>query len=151
MPKKTETGAAPDTAVVLAEPPVDACRLAEENTRLAEENRRLRESERRREVAYFLAELREEGRLTPALERAGVEEALVQAEESSLPVNFPDGRQVPLATVLRELLKALPVSLIRGELAGTASPAPELSTLEREVAQALGLSEREYMEISCAE
>jgi phage I-like protein len=122
----------------------ETIRLAEENHRLAEENRRLRQTERRREVAYFLAELRDSGQLTPAIERAGVEDALIAAEEQPLSVTLPDGRTVPLSAVLKELLRALPVAYPQGELAPAAATAPALTPEELAVAQALGLSAEEY-------
>lgn len=118
--------------------------ITDETIRLAEENRRLRQTERRREVAYFLAELCDTGQLTPAIERAGVEDALVAAEEQPLSVTLPDGRTVPLSAVLKELLRALPVAYPQGELAPAAPAATTLSPEELAVAQALGLSAEEY-------
>lgn len=127
-------------------------RLAEENQRLqadairlAEENRALKATQRQREVRYFLAELRASGQLTPALERAGVEQALLAAGEQPLSVTLPGGGAVQLAELLRELLKALPVSFAYGETApATAPTAPALSADDQAVMAALGLSAEEY-------
>lgn len=132
--------------------PLDTIRLAEENTRLradtlrlAEENCALKATERQREVRYFLAELRAAGQLTPALERAGVEQALIAAGEQPLSVNLPAGGTVALADLLRQLLKAMPVSVSFGETApATAPAAPVLSADDQAVMAALGLSAEEY-------
>lgn len=125
----------------------DAVRLAEENQRLAEENRRLKRAEHRRSVACFLAELRDLGKLTPAMEQAGLGEALVTSEEQQIVVALGEGRQLPLSEVLREVLKALPISYGTSELAPPGELLPELSPEEREIAAQLGLSEQEYAEI----
>lgn len=130
----------------------ETIRLAEENQRLqadairlAEENRALKASQRQREVRYFLAELRASGQLTPALERAGVEQALLAAGEQPLSVTLPGGGAVQLAELLRELLKALPISFAYGETApATAPAAPALSADDQAVMAALGLSAEEY-------
>jgi phage I-like protein len=120
-------------------------RLAQDALRLGEENRALRAIQRQREVRYFLAELRGTGQLTPALERAGVEQALLAADEQPLSVTLPDGSAVPLSALLRELLKALPVSFTYGEAAPSAAPAaPALSADDQAVMAALGLSAEEY-------
>jgi hypothetical protein len=127
-------------------------RLAEENQRLqadairlAEENRLLKFAQRQREVRFFLAELRSAGQLTPALERAGVEQALLAAGELPLSVTLPGRSAVPLAELLRELLKALPVSFTFGETAPTTSAtAPAFTADDQAVMAALGLSAEEY-------
>jgi hypothetical protein len=133
-------------------PQAETIRLAEENERLqadairlAEENRALKAGQRLREVRYFLSELRATGQLTPALERAGVEQALIAAGEQPLSVTLPDGGVVPLPDLLRELLKALPVSFSYGEATPAATPAsPALSPDDQAVMAALGLSAEEY-------
>jgi hypothetical protein len=130
----------------------ETIRLAEENQRLqadairlAEENRALKDAQRKREVRYFLAELRRAGQLTPALERAGVEQALIAAAEQPLAVTLPDGGVVQFAELLRDLLKALPVSFALGEAAPATTPtAPALSADDQAVMAALGLSAEEY-------
>ena len=137
----------PDTEKLQSAQAGDTVRLAEENARLAQENRRLRHGEMRREVAFFLSELRDTGRLTPAMERAGVEEALMAADEEQLLVSFPDGRTAPLSAVLREVLRALPLSFARGELAQAQDVGPMLTPEERRIASLLGLSEEEYASI----
>ena len=125
----------------------EALRLAEEHHRLAEENRRLKRSERRREIGVFLAELREGGQLTPAMEQAGLEEALLSIREQPVSVTFPDGRQAPLSAVLGEVLRALPAGYCAGESAMGTEAEPVLSADERGIAGALGLSDREFAEI----
>ena len=142
--QKDETTAPADSEPQAAE---DAVRLAEENRRLAEENRRLRRTEREREVALFLGGLRAQGKLTPAMERAGIAEALLLAEERQLAVALPDGQETPLGEVLRAVLAALPVSFDAAELAAPERAEPTLSFEEREIARQLGLSEEEYSEI----
>jgi len=147
MSENTQSDAAKEPA-----PPVEqeTVQLAEENLRLAEENRLLRHSEHRREIAGFLSGLREQGQLTPAMELAGVEEALLLAEDQHLLVHFPDERQVPLSQVLREVLKALPVSIQLGEAARGQQPIA-LTADEQEIAATLGLSEDEYAQIKRGE
>lgn len=136
------------TTLIPDQPPAnDAHRLAEENHRLAEENRRLRRSERRREISVFLAELRDNGQLTPAMEQAGLEEALLSASEQPVSVVFPDGRQAPLRAVLGEVFRALPVSFGAQQLTERDVAAVELSADERSIAASLGLTEQEYAEI----
>ncbi len=131
--------------------PTDAHRLAEENHRLAEENRRLRRTELRREVTAFLGELRDGGQLTPAMEQAGLEEALLCAREQGVGVEFPDGRNVPLSGVLSEVLRALPVSYHAQPMLDTEPGATgELTGDERAVATALGLTDEEYLDIRAA-
>lgn len=121
-------------------------RLVEDAVRLAEENRELKALKRQRDVRFFMAELRGSGRLTPALERAGVEHVLLLAEEQPLALALPDGRQVSLSTVLRELLRALPVSFSLGEAVAAATPArPHFSPDDEAVMAALGLSAEEYV------
>lgn len=131
-------------------PTGEVTQLAEENQRLNEENRRLRQEKLRREVVLFLAELRRSGRLTPAMEYAGLEEALLAADEQQTGVTFPDGHQVPLASVLRAIFEALPVSLARGEYAPGSAAAPELSADELRIAAQLGLSAEEFASIKAA-
>jgi len=134
-------------------PPVEAAddtiRLAEENLRLAEENRGLRAERRHREIALFLGELRDSGQLTPAMEAAGVEEALSAAEEQAAQVVFPDGRKLPLSAVLKEILRALPASFCTARLkdAGADGAAPSLTAEEKQIAAQLGLTEEEYASI----
>lgn len=135
-----------------AEP--DAVRLAEENRRLAKENRRLRRGELQRDVDCFLEGLRRRGQLTPAMELAGVEEALLLSEEQPATVELADGRQLSLGSLLREVLSALPVccpatAAAYSAVAGNgASGAPvSLSEDERDIARQLGLSEDEFREI----
>jgi hypothetical protein len=125
----------------------DPVRLAEENQRLATENRRLKREELRRSVACFLAELRDVGKLTPAMEQSGIEQALLASEEQQIMVALGEGRQLPLCDVLREVLKALPVSYGTRELTPPDEQLPVLSAEERDVAAKLGLSEQEYAEI----
>ena len=146
MSENTQSDAAKETAPTDQE----TVKLAEENLRLAEENRLLRQSEHRREVSGFLSQLREQGQLTPAMELAGVEEALLHAEDQHLLVHFPDERQVPLSQVLREVLKALPVSIQLGEVARGQQPVV-LTADEQEIAATLGLSEDEYAQIKRGE
>jgi hypothetical protein len=122
----------------------EVVRLAEENLRLSSENQRLHREQRQRATVHFLAELRQSGRLTPAMEYAGLEEALLTAEDTGLCVSFPDGRQVPLGEVLRAVLEALPVSLGRQPLAAAEEPGTGLSAEEKRIAAELGLSEDEY-------
>lgn len=160
MPTKNEestapTAPAPETGpgapAALAEP--DVARLAEENLRLAEENRRLRRAELKRDVDCFLEGLRRRGQLTPAMELAGVEEALLLSEEQPLTVDLADGRQQSLGSLLREVLSALPVccpatAAVCSAAAGCeASTAVSLSEDERDIARQLGLSEEEFREI----
>lgn len=133
-------------------PSSEATRLAEENHRLAEEIRRLKNDERRRGVACFLSELRGGGRLTPAMERAGLEEALLACEEQPLAVELADGKQVQLGELLRDVLRSLPAYPgLDGELAGESEQQlAHLSDQEREIAAQLGLSEQEFAEIKQA-
>ena len=125
----------------------DPVRLAEENQRLATENRRLKREELRRGVACFLSELRDVGKLTPAMEQSGIEDALVASDEQQIMVTLGGGQLLPLGDVLREVLKALPVSYGTCELAPPDEQLPGLSPEEREIASQLGLSEQEYAEI----
>jgi len=141
---KTKSAPGPDGT---ASPEHGTARLAEENQRLAGENRRLKREELRRSVACFLAELRDVGKLTPAMEQCGLEEALLASEEQPVVVVLGEGRQLPLGDVLREVLKALPVSYGSSELASSEEALPALSAEEREIAAKLGLSDQEYAEI----
>jgi len=125
----------------------DQLHLAEENHRLAEENRRLRRTELRREVTAFLGELRDGGQLTPAMEQAGLEEALLSARENPQNVEFPDGGSAPLAAILGEVLRSLPVSFTAAAGAAAETAPAGLSGDERSVASALGLTDEEYAEI----
>lgn len=132
-------------------PGSEATQLAEENHRLAEEIRRLKSDERRRGVACFLSELRGGGRLTPAMERAGLEDALLACEEQPLAVELADGKQVQLGELLRDVLRSLPAYPgLDDELAGGDADLPALSDQEREIAAQLGLSEQEFAEIKQA-
>jgi len=132
-------------------PEAETARLAEENHRLAEEIRRLKSDERRRGVACFLSELRGGGRLTPAMERAGLEEALLACEEQPALVELPDGKQMQLGELLRDVLRSLPAYPgLDDELAAGGADLPALSDQEREIAGQLGLSEQEFAEIKQA-
>jgi hypothetical protein len=144
---KTSRDAAPATPGSTEGAGGDPLRLAEENQRLATENRRLKREELRRGVACFLAELRDVGKLTPAMEQSGIEEALLASDEQQVMVALGEGRQLPLGDVLREVLRALPVSYGTSELAPPEDALPGLSPEEREIAAKLGLSEQEYAEI----
>jgi len=142
------------TEIIEAAPGTDSAadtetiRLAEENARLSAENRRLRQAERRREVNRFLCALRENGQLTPAMELAGVEEALFAAEEQNLGVLFPDGRSQSLSQILRAVLTALPncccTESYSAKFASPLAAAPQLSADEQRIAAQLGLSEEEF-------
>ena len=126
-----------------------AVKLAAENIQLAEENRRLRQAEKQRETSLFLAGLRRQGKLTPALESAGVEALLLSAEEQPALIQLAEGQAKPSAQVLRDVLNALPPSFGFGEedCGGQAVPAIDLSAQEKQIASQLGLSEEEYSEI----
>jgi hypothetical protein len=132
---------APDETIRLAE---ENQRLAEDALRLASENQALKAQQRGRDVRFFMAELRHSGQLTPALERSGVEQALLLAEQQPLLVALPDGRSALLSAVLRELLRALPVSFAFGEQAPAAATPARLSPEDEAVMAALGLSAEEY-------
>lgn len=137
------------SAVSAAPADGETIRLAQENQRLCAENRRLRQNERRREVNLFLSELRESGQLTPAMEQAGIEEALLAAEEHGPGVVFADGRNAPMAAVLRMLLKSLPVLGSQEDYSASfaaplAQPTPLLSAEEERIAAQLGLSAAEF-------
>ena len=131
------------------EPAREAALLAEENQRLAEENRRLLRHERQREIAVFLSELRNAGRLTPALEQAGIEQLLLAACETPLVVRLSEDNEEPLFETLHRVFSALPVCVSFGETDFRAAPpAPcGLSEDERTIAAQLGLSAEEYAEI----
>ncbi|MBN2080908.1 hypothetical protein JW859_01750 [bacterium] len=138
-----------DPAPAHDDPAARLTRLAEDNRRLADENRRLKLAERRREAALFVASLREAGRLTPAMEQAGLEEALAASQDHPSELEFPDGRKAPLNEVLREIFSALPACCpLDAALDDEGEPDFELSVTEKSVAQQLGLSEREYAEIA---
>jgi hypothetical protein len=126
----------------------ETIRLAEENRRLNAENRRLRNAERRRELTLYLGSLRERGQLTPAMELAGVEEALLAAEELPGSVVFADGQSLPLGHVLRNVLSAIPSSSLgedySAKFAAEAPRAARLSADEQRIAVQLGLSEEEF-------
>jgi hypothetical protein len=144
----------------------DASRLAEENQRLTAENQRLKTEQQARQAAAFLAELRTGGQLTPAMEQAGLAQALTVAAAQPTQVSLPDGRNVPLCDVLREVLRTLPTlcpqagSALAGSGAGgygyatpgapLREPRYSLSPTEREVAAKLGLTDQEYAEIKSA-
>lgn len=133
---------------VTEEPTADkAVKLAEENFRLAEENRQLKLAGQRREVAHFMAGLREAGQLTPAMELTGVEDALLFAEQSQLVVKLPDGSSVPLGEMIKEILRALPVSFMPKEVSTPEQAPPAITPEEEEIAQQLGLSNEEYLAI----
>jgi hypothetical protein len=124
--------------------------LAEENARLREENRRLRAEGKRREIATLLSELREGGQLTPAMEYAGLEAALVSAEEQGLAVQLPGGQTLPFASVLRDVLRAIPCSYVAGcccQGEEQIELGAQLSADEKRIAQSLGLSMEEFAEI----
>jgi hypothetical protein len=158
-PGTDETRLGPFCVTLLSEVPMGnetqpaaadkAVLLAEENRRLAEENRRLLLNERQREIAVFLNELRRAGRLTPALEQAGIEKLLLAACETPLVVRFSEGDEEPLFETLHRLFSALPVSVSFGETDGFAEfRAPGgLSADEQHVAAQLGLSPDEYSEL----
>ena len=135
------------TVAVPTEATGDSIQLAEENRRLFEENRRLKHEEQRREVTCFLSELRNTGQLTPAMEQAGVEAALVAAGEQDIPVSFPDGKQMPLGSVLRQVLAALPISWQPGSTADVELEEVELTPEEQHIAAQLGLSAEEFTSI----
>jgi hypothetical protein len=127
--------------------------LIDENARLREENRKLRADSKRREIATLLAELRDGGQLTPAMEYAGIEQALVVAEEQGLTVQLPGGQTLPFASVLKDVLRAIPCSYIAGCCCDDEDELElrdQLSADERRIAQSLGLSWQEYAEIKNA-
>jgi hypothetical protein len=88
--------------------PSDAARLAEENQRLLAENQQLKTEQQARQAAAFLTELRAGGQLTPAMEQAGLAQALTVAANQPAQVSLPGGRTLPLSDVLREVLRTLP-------------------------------------------
>ncbi len=131
--------------------------LVEENARLLAENRELKAEQQARQAAAFLTELRSGGQLTPAMEQAGLAQALTAAQAQPIEVSLPGGRTLPLGDVLREILRTLPALCPQAGsvLAGAGAPVPaeprySLSPTEREVAQRLGLTEQEYVEIKSA-
>ena len=144
-----DTGGA-EPAPAHDDPAAKLTRLAEDNRRLADENRRLKLAERRREAAVFVASLREAGRLTPAMEQAGLEEALAASQDHPSELELADGRQAPLSEVLKEIFSALPACCPLDEALDDDGSEPEfeLSATEKSVAEQLGLSEREYAEIA---
>lgn len=146
------TVALPEEEMLTAETPApEPNPLAAENARLADENRRLRAEAKRREIAALLAELRASGQLTPAMEYAGIEEALVSAEEQGLMVQLPDGKRLSFSAVLRDVLSALPCSYVSGCVCGeSATAGSQLSADELAIASSLGLSAQEYAEIRSA-
>jgi hypothetical protein len=81
------------------------------------------------------------------MEQAGVEAALVAAGEQEIPVAFPDGRQMPLTSVLREVLAALPISWQPDSTSDDESQEVELSPEEQHIAAQLGLSAEEFTSI----
>jgi hypothetical protein len=125
----------------------EAVKLAEENHRLAEENRQLRLAQREREVVYFLAELRDQGQLTPAMEDAGLKAALVAAQEHPLDVKLDDGTNAPLGSVLQDVLRALPASFSPGETLEANSSEEGLTPQETEIAGQLGLTAEEFAQV----
>ena len=132
----------------------DATRLAEENQRLLAENQQLKTEQQARQAAAFLAELRAGGQLTPAMEQAGLAQALTAAQSQPVQVSLPGGRTLPLGDVLREVLRTLPSLCPQAGATQSSTPLQEprysLSPTEREVAAKLGLSEQEYAEIKSA-
>ena len=143
--------------------PSNATRLAEENQRLLAENQQLKAEQQARQAAAFLAELRAGGQITPAMEQAGLAQALTAAANQPVQVSLPGGKTLPLGDVLREVLRTLPAlcpqagsALTDAALPGShaastpAGPGYSLSPTEREVAAKLGLSEQEYAEIKSA-
>lgn len=137
----------PNTATQPAAAEEDSIRLAEENRRLSDENRSLKAERLQRETLVFLSELRSGGQLTPAMEQAGLEEALLAAADSGMQLRFPDGRVASLAEVLRQVLRALPVSFCCSRLADSAAEPPRLSADEQRIAEQLGLSAEEFASI----
>lgn len=131
-------------------PPAEtAVALAEENRRLLSENRRLMQVEQQREVSAFIGELRAAGKVTPALEQAGLEQVLLAACEQPLVIQLAEDRSEPLGEALKRIFSALPPSVSFGELE-SADGVPEpggLSADERHIAAQLGLTEQEYAEI----
>ncbi|MCC7477051.1 hypothetical protein IT575_01215 [bacterium] len=150
-PEEEQLAAAAAAAVSAAAPaPAPPDPLAEENARLREELQRLKSEQKRREVAALLSELRASGQLTPAMEYAGIEEALVSAEEQGVMVSLPSGQRLSFAAVLKDVLAAIPCSYVSGCVCGDAPATggtPQLSADELSVAQSLGLTPQEYAEI----
>jgi phage I-like protein len=126
-----------------------AVALAEENRRLQTENRQLKLAEQRREVAAFTAELRAMGKLTPALEQAGLEQVLLAVDQQPLVIQLAEGQSEPLGAALRRVFSALPCSVSFGELDTIPGEPADcgLSADERQIAAQLGLTEQEYSEI----
>jgi hypothetical protein len=119
-------------------------RLMAENDRLAREVAELKRAEQERDVAWFLSELKDGGRLTPAMEAAGLREALLAANAEPVRVQLTDGRELDLSELLREVLKSLPAlcpaTAEMTPAAGTPAPA---TPAEQDIARALGLSPEE--------
>jgi hypothetical protein len=119
-------------------------RLMAENDRLAREVAELKRAEQERDVAWFLSELKDGGRLTPAMEAAGLREALLAANAEPVRVQLTDGRELDLSELLREVLKSLPAlcpaTAETAPAAGTPAPA---TPAEQDIARALGLSPEE--------
>lgn len=119
--------------------------LRVENERLAREVAELKRAEQERDVAWFLSELKDGGRLTPAMEDAGLKEVLLAANAEPVRVQLANGRELELSELLREVLKSLPAlcPAAAGEspTAGTA-PAP-ITPAEQDIARALGLTPEE--------
>lgn len=140
--------------------PSDVEGLAEENARLIAENRELKAEQQARQAAAFLCELRAGGQLTPAMEQAGLAQALSAAEAQPVEVSLPGGRTLPLGDVLREILRTLPALCPQAGSAlsalgepgapGSTEAGAGLSATEREVAAKLGLTDQEYAEIKSA-
>ncbi len=144
------TVSAPEEELLAAPPPPEINPLAEENARLRDELIRLKGEQKRREIAALLAELRASGQLTPAMEYAGIEEALVSAEEQGVMVSLPSGQRLSFAAVLKDVLSAIPCSYVSGCVCGdepAGAKAVQLSADELSVAQSLGLTPQEYAEI----
>ena len=144
-----ETEVLADFGGTSSETAAETLLLSAENLRLSQENRQLREERVRSEVSQFMAALRSRGQLTPALERTGIEEALVATEVSGQQIELPSGETALFSTLLRELLSGLPVHVLPGLHA--AAPAQGgsavLSSAEEEIARQLGLSRDEYASV----
>ena len=122
--------------------------LAEENRRLVEEVRELKLTERKRGIGIYLAELKDSGKLTPAMESWGIEGILLAAEDSGARVEKHGGGSISLAEAIRGVLDSIPksTSLIEiGESQGT--PTAHLSPEEQRIAMQLGLSAEEFSDI----
>jgi phage I-like protein len=135
------------------QPDTEKQRLAAENKRLSAENAALKQQQCQRKAAELLDQLRETGQVTPAMEQAGLPEALAAAQEHGVQVQLPGGTSVPLAKVLADVLSAIPAvcaSLTQAAAAGASTNAPEPAALtddEKIIAVKLGLTEEEYAEI----